>query len=105
MRQTSICLATWLADSSAEELPPANLGSTLLALDGEGGRDWGRAGGTTVPELAPTLRAGGRKLALALEEVALRVAACETECDPVTERLPTLLLDPVAFGLRHHRSL
>ena len=58
-----------------------------------------------MAERAGALRALSRKLGLALEEVALRVPAAEAEGNPVAERLPPLLLDPVALGLRHLRSL
>ncbi len=57
-----------------------------------------------MSELAPALRARGGQLALVLEEVALGVTARQAEGDPVPERLPTLLLDPVAFRLRHYEA-
>ena len=55
-----------------------------------------------MPELASALRTRRGQLTLALEEVALRVPAAEAERDPVAERLPALLLDPVAFGAFGH---
>ena len=46
-------------------------------------------------DLAAALRAGGRHLRLELLEPAVCSAAPETECDPVTEDLPTLFPQPI----------
>jgi hypothetical protein len=54
-----------------------------------------------VPKLAAALRAATGQRTLVVEEVALRMTTFEAERDPVAERLPTLLLDPVALGLGH----
>ena len=93
-------LATRLADRRAEELGAAHLGVALLARDGEGGRDRRSARGAAVRSSPPHCGHARRELVLVLEEVALRVAACEAERHPVAERLSAFLLDPVALRLR-----
>ena len=58
-----------------------------------------------MAKLAAALRARFRQRLLVVQEVALRVTAGDAERNPVAERLSALLLDPVAFRLRHLQSL
>jgi len=58
-----------------------------------------------MPELAGALGTRGGQDGLVVEEVALRVPTAKAERHPVAKRLSPLLLDPVALGLRHERSL
>ena len=54
-----------------------------------------------MTELAAALGTGSGQLRFVLEEVAQRVTAGEAEGNPVAERLPALLLDPVPLLLGH----
>ena len=88
-------------DRRPEELGWAHLCAALLALHCERRRDRSAAGRTTVTQLSSTGWADAREIGLALEEVALGVAAAKAEGHPVAERLPPLLLNPVALRLGH----
>src|SRR6185503_14837138 len=69
--------------------------AALLAID-HGDRGERRAAPLAAAEQLPTaLRAGVGHVRLELLEPAARRAATETECDPVSEDLPTLLPQPV----------
>ena len=94
------------ADRAAEELVRPHRCPALLALDEERRGEPRAARRTEVPDLTLAARACGRDLGLELDEVAEREAAVDAERDPVTERLATLLLDPVSPGplARFHAS-
>jgi hypothetical protein len=93
--------ATGLADRSTEQLRRAHIRVTYLARDGERGGDQSAASGTARPHHAGALRAGVRQLVLAVLEEPLHVTARHAERDPMPQRAPPLLLDPVALRLRH----
>src|SRR5215471_20861868 len=86
-------------DPRAEELVRPHWLAARLAVDDRQRRKRRVARGATSAKLAATLRAGGRHVGLELLEPAARRATTETECDPVTEDLPTLLPQPIRrFG-------
>jgi hypothetical protein len=74
----------------------AELSSARFALDGEGRREASAAARALRAHLPTALRARGRKLVGELLEVALCSPAAETDRDPVAERFPPLLLQPVS---------
>src|SRR5262249_19352286 len=84
-----------------EELRRPHRRAALVALDRERGRDRRIALGTAVAQLASAVGALRGKVGLVVEEVPLREAAAKAERHPVAERLPSLLLDPVALRRSH----
>ncbi len=93
------------ADARAEELGVADRRAALLALHRESGGDRGVAVGAAMSQLPTALRARRGQAVFVLEEVAQGVSADQAESDPVAERLPPLLLDPVPSCARHRPIL
>jgi len=89
------------ANRRSEKLAWAHLCAALLALHRERRGDRRAAGRTAVTQLSSAGRTCAGEIGLAVEEVALGVAAAEAEGHPVAERLPPLLLYPVPLRLRH----
>src|SRR5207237_2311151 len=83
------------ADLPAEELVRPDGLAALLAVDDRKRRERRAAGLAAPHDLAAALRAGFRHVRFELLEPPARSAATETERDPVTEDLPTLLPQPV----------
>ena len=83
------------ANLRAEELVRPDRLAALFAVD-DRKRGERRAAGLAAPhDLAAALRAGFRHVRFELLEPPARRAATETECDPVSEDLPTLFSQPV----------
>jgi hypothetical protein len=93
-----------LADRAAEQLGGAHRCAALLALDEERRRKSCVARRAATADIRVALRTGGRNVGLEVVEVAHGEAAHEAERDPVAERLPALLLNPVALRTTRRRG-
>jgi hypothetical protein len=97
-------LAPGPSNGPAEGLRGAQTGAAGFALHREHGAESRLALGAPVPHLLAARRAKLRQRGFVLLEVALRVTARETESDPVAERLPALLAQPLG-GSPHAPSV
>src|SRR5262249_7858212 len=93
-----------LSDRRAEQLPLAQRGAALLAVDRERRAERRRAGGAAAQHGAAALPALVRDLGLELVEPPLRGPATETERHPVAQHLPAFLAQPVR-GLAHGQTV